>query len=86
MNQHIKDKMISHFTDLTKEFRAFKQLCLQTQEHAIQRELLDLEKRMDRKIHYLRGFVFFLGSDVLRLRDERRRGPVIPNTMVDGFE
>ncbi|XP_044174923.1 TNF receptor-associated factor 6-like [Acropora millepora] len=86
VNEHVKDKMISHFTDLTKEFRAFKQLFLQTQEHATQRELLDLEKRMDRKIHDLRGFVCFLGSDVLRLRDERRRGPVIPKTMVDGFD
>ena len=71
MNEHVKDEMLSHFTDLTKEFRALKFKCLQAQEQAIQREHLDLEKRIDRKIYDLRGFVWFLSLFVVAHRIQK---------------
>ena len=63
-----------------------EQSYIQAQEQAIQRERLDLEKRMDRKIDDLRGFVFSMGKITLDHREKTKRETGILRHMVDDLD
>ena len=72
MNEHVKEKMLSHLTDLTEEFRALKieQPGLQAPKGRSRLTMGGVEAQEQTEIDGLRGLVNNMRGDVERL--ERR--------------